>query len=435
MSLPLVEIASVADEDALITGIRVLAAAAGWTTWDSSTTPANSVWFRSTGESGDYNIAGGLRNSSGRILAYAAADIDSGGLVAANVSGYVNNDAANTTAIAAKVNSVTNGATQWRLRQAAQNIVYLAAVSRDAISVLVEYPDAALGNPVAQGFIHIGAPIGSAGGALYESARARIAAIDASTPAATLVTLDRNINNALKLSGGGAYSGDTYAQTLLFQSTGTTQVSDFALTQRISFSTLTTSGGNTRFTVDTTTSGKLTGTPGGTNGRYRDGRGVGDIVRLCAEPNIAVAFSTQGATEPGNASNAALTAWDAWGGQAAALDVALGDFTARSISSMDPIEATNTFSTYRLYVMVVDNATTMLAQSDNNGRKTVGALRHVIRTSFGAGQLTNYAFVTLDKKRHMRYRALRVVSGQGLGGPSQSLSDNIQGSWAVGPGW
>lgn len=435
-----VAMGTAADEAALIAAIGTAATAAGWTVVTGI--PATTTWFLSRGSSGIHQIVGGLQPAGTRqLIAYAAADLDQDGIVNPSVSGYTNNDEANAINAAAKVNSATV-ISQWRTRTNLTTITYLIAVTPDAIAVLVEYPASI---STTQGIIYLGKTIPVVE-PLYAYACATIAAIDASTPATTVVTLDRNINNALK--DQATYPSDTDAQMPLFQSVSGPGmvVTDFALVQRIAIisGSLTTSGGNTRFSIDATAgggTGKLIGITGGTNTRYRDGRGVGDIVRVCAEPNIAVAYSTNSATSGVATNHLSIAAWDASGASRGSvttnqIDVGLGDRVAIASTAVDPAVERNRFVPYFNYAVVIDAITTTLVPtSDARGRKNVGALHNVIRTSQAtAGTCPRLSMVTLNNRSSQRYRTFGV-SASGLRNLA-SLGENAQARGIfVGPGW
>lgn len=421
---PSVAFSQAVDEATLITAVGGLASAQGWTI----ITAGGITWFLSQGSTGDEQIVGGLEPSGTRKLtAFVSADLDQNSIVSATASGYTNNDGANTTAIGAKVQVPTNNA-HWVSRDLASSYTYVSVVSPDAITVLLKYTSS---GSTAEGIIYIGTPEPTAGRGLQRCTYGRIASIDSSVPASTVVTLDRNINAGLKDS----YLQDPYVCRPLFQSvsSGGMPVSDFALVQRIPIKSgsLTTSGGATRFSIDATASGKLTGSPGGTPSRYRAGRGVGDIVRLYAQPNLVLCGSaTNGVFTTGVGAGTALAAWDAFGGQSSSLDVQHSNPDLTLIGSNKPSVETGKFVSYRLYSTLIANATTMVTQTDSEGKKNVGALRSVLELSTGTGQIPDYTIVKIGGER---YRILGLFSPNGLRG-----IDDVNATYkaiALGPGW
>lgn len=430
---------TVADEAALIARIKALADSVlledgshAWTTYGpAGTLPANATWFVSNGSwTGCHRIVGGILPVGTRQLAVnVAADFDSFGIKNATPGGYVNNDSTNSTAAASKTQPQTPTGS-WVARQNLATISFIALADGDAISALVRYTGVSAGQ--ALGAIHIGVPIPTGGSVVQAYACAKIAAIDASVPASTVVTLDRDINAALK----DQFLGDLYTQRLYFQSVATSLVecpaSDFALTQRIAIKsgTLTTSGGNTQFQIDATAAGKLTGAPGGTNARYRAGRGVGDRVRLFSQPTIAYAVASEAGATP--ASTTALLSSDAWGGQGTALGAALGDMRSNQILNHAPRVEVNRHAAYRTYATVRDIATTMLAQADNQGRMCVGALRHLVRDSHASG-ITFGSFMTLDASGAQKYVSVgNAPASRGIVGYG-TIGGNSPGALFLGP--
>lgn len=419
----------VVDEAALIAAVVPLAVAQGWTV----VVAGGITWFQSSGSIGESRIVGGLSPTGTRKLAgFVAADLDQNAIVNATVKGYVNDDSANTTGLAAKAIAQTTAA-RWLIRDNATTFTYVATVSRDAITVLVKYTSTAL---IAEGFIYIGPPEPTAGRGLQQQTYARVASINASVPAITVVTLDRNINAGLKDS----YLGDPYVAAPLFQSISGPgmPVSDFGLVQRIPIlaGSLTTFGGATRFNIDTTAAGKLTGTPGGTNARYRAGRGVGDLVRLYAQPNIvAVGSGATGVYTQGVGQGTNLASWDAYGGQGTNIDVVFTNADIGKQSSNHPAQEVNRFVNYKLYAVVVTNATTMIPQTDNNGKKNVGALRNVLEGSYSTGQIGNFAIIRVDARLSQRYRVLGLFTPAAGVRSIDVAGGGLYRAVAVGPGW
>lgn len=437
LTLPIPAFNQVSTETALITDIATTASLAGWSTFGpASTTPAGSVWFQSSGSSGDDNIVGGLLDNGARqIQGYTAADLDTHAIVSASVGGYVNSDPANTTAT--KVSSSTS-VSNWPVRNIGATITYLIVVSRDSINVLCTYLTA--GAKHAQCVIHIGHPEPVNGHGVQNVAYAKLLSIDASTPATTIITLDRNITIALK--DRSVFTTD-YIQAPMFISVATAGMSntDFALAQRIPIldNSLSTISGKTTFQINATVASKLTGSPGGTPSRYRSGRGVGDIVRLDARPNLCYAFGDGSGSSVSKGGHGCIASWDAFGGQRAGLQCLSGrrELTPATLANVHPAIETNRWVTYRLSSILTDKETTMLPQTDNQGMKNVGCLRGIIESSYINGQISDFDILTLDLQRGLRYRTLGVkAAGDGLSGISSSALDlSPNKTMAIGPGW
>jgi hypothetical protein len=408
--------ATAVDEAALILAIRDAAIAAGWTTWGpTGTTPAGSVWFLSPGRDGCSRICGGLLSTTvGRMRAAVAADIDAFSVVSANVGGYVNNDSAG---VGNPVQSITpDTTTAWETKTAG-SYEYILAITPDSIAVLTSYT----ATTSAQGVLYIGKTQPSSGRLFQTQAKGLIESVSGST-----IRLDRDITAMLK----SPVSGDIVTQqSLMFQAFATSlaDAPDFAMVQRIPIvaGSLSTVDGATEFDL------LLTGTKlDAVSGRYDDGRGAGDSVRLMSETNIALCGGDNGlsATLFSSTSNTALAAWDAVGGQATALDVILSNTVADQITNVNPIDFINRYVPYEIYALNVDTNTGLIAQPDTNGAKNVGAL-------IGIGMLPNNT--SLDFRRYRRdgdlLRRYRILSRTDINAPSGFADQDTV--WAIGPGW
>lgn len=439
--IPKTLLATAVDEADLVSQLNTLAASAGWTVVNAGVTPANTTWFKSLGEDGDHIIVGGMLPDTvaRRLSVYTAADLDQNAIVAANVSGYINNDGqASFTGLAAKQNAPTL-TSQWVQRAVAATIRVSAVANLNGISALVKYQSNA--GPIAQGFIYIGTTRTQAGNQIQEYAYGRIAVIDVSALPNVTLTLDRNINAALK-DHSAPYNADpaTYIQSPMFQSVSAPAmpVGDFALTERIKIvnGSLTTAGGNTKFTIlcnKTAGTGKLS-LSAAAAGRYANGRGVGDIVRLASSPNIAAAFASSSGGAPITTSQAVLAAWDAVGGQKPIINVSLVNRLSTAEVSISPGKEHNRFAQYPLYAVIVDSSASIIPQTDNNGKKNVGALYNLFQCS--AGAIPDLAILMLDGKSYQRYRLQGLAGvGIGLGNASSTFGATVAAPWMVGPGW
>jgi hypothetical protein len=431
MTMPSCVLATYADEAALIDGIRTTAAATTWwTTWNTSTQPANSTWFRSNGIDGTSLIAGGLQVASGanRVQAAPAVDVNSYGFTIGgntNVGGWTNNDSGGVP-VANRVQAFTDNDTiAYAARDNATSYRALITVGPDSIACISAYTSGGL---AAKGLIYIGNTQSHAGRFFQTQAKAKITSVGAGSNAnQRLVTLDRNITSMLK--DGTAFPNDPYTQTLMFQVGETpTAADDFALVQRISIvaGTLSTSGGATRFEINVAGVKLASAT-----GRYANNRGAGDYVRLMSQPNVAIACGDSDLTLLFTAlnNNVVHTAWDAFGGQAAALECFLYNDRAAAEASLDPPALGGWLVPYRTYVVVGENNTGLITQADTQGLKNVGALVNLMYAA-NDGR-SNFSIVRYGRRTEDRWRVL------GQGGLSHPNTPNptFDGLWMVGPGW
>lgn len=427
--LPGVSFATATNEAALSTAIQTVAAANGWTVTNASTTPANSVWFQSSGEDGCSNVCGGLfvDTTNRQFRAFCAADIDSSSIISANVSGYVNGDA---TSAGHAINAETT--LQWPARDNATSYSYAIVANRDAIVVEVVYTSSANS---AQGLIYIG-KVEAVGHPFQTQARAKIASVGAgSAGTQRLITLDRNITAMLKDTGAGGatFPNDPAQQQLFFQVVGGPS-SDFASAERrqIVPGTLATSGGVTVFEVNVAAAGGTSKLFTAAQ-RYANNRGAGDIVRMHAEPNIAMAgANTSGSSIFGSGSNQQLASWDAFGGQSATVSPLLVNSVSNTASNEGPDPTSNRAPYYSVYMDINASVTSILAQSSNEGQKNVGRLYHCILVPNQSQP--NFALFRINNDAARRYRVLNKNVGAGLALPGTiDGSSNVQ--FGVGPGW
>jgi hypothetical protein len=422
---------AVADEAALVTAISAMATAAGWSVTSAGTTPANSVWYQSTGEDGLHNIVGGLLpdTTARRMSAFIAADLDAFGIVSGNVGGYTNDDAV---AVATPVQVQTNSA-QWPQRDLGVSYRYIMAVNKNAIAVLVTYES---GGNSAQGVIYIGTSEPSGARLLQVQATARIASVGAgSIGTQRLITLDRDIRRGLK--DGTAYPSDPYTQALQFQcvAAGVGDAPDFAMLERIPIvaGTLSAAGAPTTFEIDVSTGVKLA-QPGG---RYASNRGAGDLVRLSIEPNIVLcgASATSGNPFPSNSDLfCALTAWDGYCGQRDGLHVTLANRHSVDVADHNPCEISNKTAYYPIYAVIRDIEGNLVNQVDGTvfkGFKNCGALHNLILIPNQNQPDLSFFRVSNDPAR--RYRIQEYDGSQGISGPALGFTSPV--CYAVGAGW
>lgn len=427
MSLPVTQIGVAADEPALIAAIQTLANTKGWTTYGPLlTTPADSVWFVSSGEDGCSRIVGGLVKGSTRIMrAMTAADIDTFGFISANVGGYLHNDSA---ALGTPIQAFTaDTTTVWATRDIASSYTYLVAVSLDSIAVLVTYISSGI---KAQGFIYIGKTEPCFGRLFQAQAKAKIASVGAGSNAnQRLITMDRNITSMLKDPATYTVEPATYAQRLMFQAVaaGAPDSPDFSQVERIKIvsGTVLTSGGVTTIEIDVTTGVKLAAVAR----RYSANRGAGDIVRVFAEPSMAICGGTTNVVVgPFSGSNGAIAPWDAYGGQGADLFCHLSNQWNLRESAGDPSSISTRTVPFRIYVVHNVINTGKQPQTDNQGSKNVGALINAMIVA-NAGQ-ADHAFLRVDGRFEERWR---IIDHTALALPSAFNGND--GVWAVGPGW
>ena len=419
----------VADEAALVSAISALATATGWTVISAGTTPANSVWYQSPGEDGLHNIVGGLLGDTTvrRVSGFTAADLDTFGIVGANVGGYTNNDAAG---VATPVQSQTDtAASDWVVRDIVSGYRYIAVANLNAIAVLVTYE---AGGNSAQGFIYIGTTEPCGARLLQTQAKARIASVGpGSIGAQRLITLDRDIT--LPLKDGTQYPVDPYTQALQFQCVASAPVDapDFAMLERIPIvaGTLSAPGVNTSFEIDVTTGAKLAAA----GGRYDLLRGAGDLVRLMTEPNTTwVGASVTHSIVFNRTTNNSIAAWDSYCGQAAKLDIVGSNQQSNDVQQHNPCEISNKSGYYPIYAVQYQIETGLVAQPDYEGMKNTGALFHTIIVPEQNQPDLSFFRIAGDPAR--RYRTQEY-----LGGAAEGLATPIEfyqfACWAIGGGW
>jgi hypothetical protein len=424
MTLPEVDFGTAADETALIAALATLAAARGWTTWTSSTTPSGFSWFKSTGEDGESNICGAFGvTTSGRMRAAAAVDIDTTSIVSASVGGYTNNDAAG---VSTRVQAITpNTTAAWATRDPASAYTYMAVASLDSIACCVEYLN---GGIRAQGVLYLGKTTPCMGRYFQTQAKAKIDSVGAGSNAnQRLVTLDRDITAMLK--DPATYPSDVGTQRLFFQPI-TTNSTDFAMVQRLAIvsGTLTTTSGQTEFEINV--AGVKLAVSGG---RYHSNRGAGDLVRIMNEPNVCLCGGAINAQIPFTSTgNTILSAWDNYGGQSAALDCVLENVhAANDIQGHDPTLFGNRGVPYRLYLSHQDNQTGLITQSDGEGLACAGVLVNAM--SFPEMSAANFSYARIDGRAEDRWRLLERLTGIGIGSPIEPVGRRV--NWAIGPGW
>lgn len=444
----------VADEAALLTVIASEATAAGWTVWGpAGTVPANSYWFRSLGENGHLNIAGGLEPDYVNlcVLGLVAADIDTRGLVSPSVGGYVNNDSTGPgTPQQAKTDT---GAYRMSFRNPGTPYTYRIAVDLDAIRVLIGYESAAFLS--AQAVFYIGT-FDPTSDDLEVQATARVAAVAPGVIGPGLVppipsvqiTLDGDITNGLKDTGAApapAFPNDPAQQRLFFQvvDDGTMPVGDAFQVERalaIVPSSLTTVGGLTQIEVPlVTTPGQSKLFQQGSGQRYDALRGVGDLVRLCAQPTMTIVCGSAAAGRfPDRGRQQAILSWDVFGGQrgaAAPIEPDLVNYNTRLESVLDPDTITLRYSYWRIYAQlaelaVVETESSIIPQ-DAEGVKLYGApVGLIFVCNIGQPDLSLYQ---INGDLNQRYCSLENISGAGLGPPPNMQTAGM--CWAVGPGF
>lgn len=416
-------IGEAADAAGLLAGIRVQASGSGF--WATEVI-GSVIWFTSFagGSSGCTNPVFAFGPSGVQLQAFVGADFDGSNVFGGGVAGFVNDDTLGTDT---KITPSTDPGTAWAPTPAGPWF-YVLVIDEDCITVLVR----ALGGSGRQifGILTGGTPQPIAGSRLQEYACAKIFAIDSSVPAATVITLDADINAALK----DTYNDDLYVQAPLFQSVGADAAhpKDFAVAQRIPINagSLTLGVGPsgedvTQFTINATVFSKLTGAVGR---RYRDGRGVGDLVRLEAQPTLAMAF----AADNGSTGAAAhvLCSHDAMGGQSAAVFARLANALCDRIIDKVPAAENGLPLEYPLYAVVEAEEHAIIPQADHQGRSNVGAHRHLHRSSTLSAALYDLNQCSF---RAMRFRTCGTpaggegfVSTDATGGPS---------TFYAGPGW
>jgi hypothetical protein len=345
-----------------------------------------------------------------------AADIDAFGIVSVNVGGYVNND---TAGIGNPVQSTTPDIVgAWETKTSGV-YEYYASISLDSIVVNVRYT----ATSQAHGVVYIGKTTPNY--RLFQrQAKGLISTVTAgSIGTQKKIRLDRDITAMLK---NPDFSDVATQQTLFFQAFASSIADspDFAMTQRIPMiaGTLATVSGATEFEIS------VAGTKlDAVSGRYDDGRGAGDSVRLMSETNITICGADNGFSLIvfSATSNTALSAWDAVGGQAAQLDTILANTTAHQASDQNPVDNLNRYGPALIYAVNNDTNATLVAQPDTNGAKDVGAL-------IGLAMIPNNALSDYQFFRHNGdlQRRSRCLSGTELAAPS-GFTDPLY-VWAVG---
>lgn len=430
MAVPATSFVTAADEAALIDAIRVLAnTTTWWTTFNTSTQPSGSVWFRSNGSDGTSLIAGGLQVASGanRIQAAPAVDINTYGFTISgnsNVGGWTNNDTGGVP-VANRVQAFTTAsATTYAARDNATSYKALITIGPDSIACITSFTSGGLN---AKGVIYIGTTVSHAGRLFQTQAKAKIETVGAgSIGTQRLITLDRNITSMLK--DGVAFPQDPYQQYLMFQVGQTPSVADdFALTQRIPIvaSTLTTTSGKTAFEISVAGAKLASAT-----GRYANNRGAGDFVRLMSTPNVAISVADENLSFSFSSVNTNIchTAFDAYGGQGAALECLLTNDRANSEVDLDPVALGGWLAPFHVYLLVTENNTSLIPQADTQGLKNIGTTVNLMYSS-NDGR-SNFTTVRYGRRVEDKWR---VLGAGGLQHPN--VPTPFDGLWMVGPGW
>lgn len=415
-----------ADETAFLTALKALATSAMWTVVDALTTPVGSVWFTSNGESGYNQICAGILDTGSRFRCYTAADFDPVGFVTPGLqAGYTNYDSLGH----ASPSIAQTSATAMPTRDGGAPYVYAMSADRDSIRFTLRYLS---GAAPAQTFGYLGT-VDPHGPGLATMARARIETV---TPlgGSVRILLNCDITNALKDTGPGtAFPADPAQLRLFFQTVYSPGIltSEFAQTERapaIVPLSLTTVGGKTQLDIPLVAPAvtKLFGA----GQRYDSGRGAGDLVRMHSMPTLAIiGGSNAGATPFTGLTQAALAAWDGFGGQGVFIDVTLRNYISVTESTSDPDVVTNRVHWYAMYVLPIDQATSIIAQT-SEGKKTCGALHGAIMTVNNA--YPDLAIFTINNDLDRRYM-LMVQTGLALLPPSTFSSNDL--CYAVGPGF
>ena len=414
------------DEADLLDKIKTFAESAGWTVVSSSTTPSNTYWFESSGEDGLHHIVGGFQSdTSSRVMrGFTAVDLDRYSIVSANIAGYTNNDAVDSTTPVTSGTGVSVSA-DFEDRDTDTEYRYIAVANKDAIVVLLQYTSSAAD---AGGLLYLGIPEPVAGRMLQKQARARIYSVsDGSIAQQKTITLDRNITLALKDTT--SYPSDVHVQSLQFQSvvSGSSEAG-FALVERIPIvsGSLTTVSGRTQFEINTVSGSKLAAS----GGRYDSGDGANDIVSLMCEPNIVIcgARNDNSNTWSNNRENI-ITAWDAYCGQQAQINLLIANEHGNSVAQHDPELHSQRTVWYAAYCICRQIQTGLVTQADGEGYKNIGKLKHfIILPNQGQSALTYFA-INGDLTN-----GIYLCHGYNEGLPMFfSISSNTV--MAIGPGW
>lgn len=428
--IPSVVYGTAADETALAVAIQTLAAANGFTVTAAGTTPANSRWFQSSGEDGCSNIVFGIiPDAVARTMrAFTAADLDTAAVVSASVGGYTNNDSV---AAATRVQAQTS--LSWAARDnPSSSYTYAIVANRDGVSGMVVYVS---GGVAAQGFFCFGKTAAVSGRFFQTQAKARIATVGAgSIGAQRLVTLDRNITAMLKDTGAGGltYPNDPTQQLLFFQCVAGTGA-DFAQVGRrqIVPGTLATVGGVTRFEINVAqASSKLFGA----GQRYANNNGANDIVRMMAEPTIAICGAATANTQPFAGTATCLAAWDGYGGQGSAITFLLANENTTDTASETPDPLVNRAPYYNMYALINVAVTALPAETNSESYKNIGRIPHaILLPNMSQG---NFAFFRIDSNAARRFRVLsKGLTGLGLPSAINGGGSGTSQGYAVGPGW
>ena len=423
------------DELQLLDAMQTLWESAGITTVEGVLATDDIRWFQSPGEDGMHNIVCGIERdgvSSNRIQAYTAVDFNTTvmngvtGLTAQ--TGYTNNDAGGATAHVTSATGTTPF-TSWAARTNATAYAYAMVCNKDGIACWGDYTSS---GGDSQFFICLGRTIAHTRG-LYQQARAKVATVGAGTSAnQRLITLDRDILAALKDNGtvGSPFPSDTFVQSLFFQTVEDDAIvaaCDFAKTERAAIvaDTLENSGGVTRFEIvvdKAVTTTKLFGTAATTDDRYsaRATECAGDIVAVHAEPTVAVCGGGAGGTIAiftGTANNS-IVMCDAWGGQAARIDVILSNRRTATETNTDPDKVTLHNNWFHMNAVVNDLVTGIPVQANEEGRKIVGHLPNAIMTVKDDTSPQSFSTYTIDHDMSRTYYVMARISPNGLAAPS-----------------
>lgn len=461
-------------ESSVLTAIDTLLTNAGWTSFASTNPYAGTRWYQSNGEDGLRNIVFGLAPATGvgqlRILVFGAADLNSFGVAAGTasattVAGYSTEDNAASPFNAAGAGcgpqylQCTPGSTSFNSgmcpRDAGTPIEYWAAANKNFLCVHLRYQ---ANGAQARGFIYAGLRRSTLARNLWRSARARVqsialfsGAVGAGTAVYT-VTLDRNINNALK---DGSLATDPFRSSLLFQSVATAGTdiaanSGFAMAERIQIATgsLGTDGsGRTTFRIGPVSAGRKLWATGKRYDKVtplgqKAVNGVGDIVSVCSEAPVFYAASRNDgstyniSTDQGGPA-VCLSAWNNAGGQrAGGFNATAGanpsgtHLRAAPVNSgpaslalpvwsndNDPSQSSNRAVPFGIYIRADNNTshanTTLIPMSDYDSIESVDVLEDVVFAPKVSG-VPDRAVGTINGDPTRRFRFNEYIAGQGM---------------------
>lgn len=432
------------------------------------------VVLTSTGESRAHHIVGAVTgDDSTRVMqAFTGADTNAiapGSLPDPEASGGliypVNND--DSSGLSPKLCYTGTGAppasTSWVQRDAISAYEYFGVANKDFMIMWVEYES---GGIKAQGLIHIGIPLSiSTQRMAYRSCRGIIYSNVDAGGGIRVITLDRLIH----LPGSGfpfdaenpnLFPNDTYPVYLQFQARMCGEAgesADFGLVSRIQVikvpGTLTTAvvGGVTVTVFNINAQAGAPGAPNyykldSTGGRYDSGRGassvngLGDIVSLVTEPNLAICQSDTAGGTYSALSCGAIMAWAAGGFQASGGDTAkratlMAAGTVPDTEWTDNQPSALTGLPIPVAVRVGGNSNMFNTRGLRENVRNVGVLQGLLLSPHMPSP--DKSIYRLDGDDAKKYRKANNTAGIGMNRLQDTVATITAGAFdhLIGPGW